>query len=395
MSSTTKAFLPYTNPSRIQKIDSLKVFKASHGCFLKDNLSESYLDLNAKNCGNVLLGYSDHDLINALTQQASILPYHSIHQWSLSEPLIDFMNFFNLANNQPNNGFFFANSGSEANESAIFLANSFWKIKGHKNKKICLSLQNGFSGSTIFLKEQLVQIHRKNDKLFGQELINELKSTISRIGADKISCLIIEPIQHHGAGATGDIEFFDRLKEILNENQILLILDEVVTGFGRCGSISYSQSLNFKYDIITFGKSSTSGYFPFSFAWIKDSIYLELLNFNSVFEFGYTNSGHPIGCALARIVAEKVSQPSFKVSTNEKGEILSKILTHGIPEVKSVKFYNLYGYLFFEDTVIAAEVKRRLFKRNILVTHYKNYITVSPPAIIDQNEFNYLMDNLR
>jgi putrescine---pyruvate transaminase len=219
--------------------------------------------------------------------------------------------------------FFFASSGSEANESAVKMARHYWRLQGKPEKRITIARRDSYHGATIFATsltgqaifhnqfglplEPLVRHAgstnwhqhgngKSNDEFF-QNLVHSLEAQIKEIGPERIAALIGEPIQtgmHIPTSA-----YWQGIRALCDKYEILLIADEVVSGFGKSGRMFAFEHYGFEPDLFTIAKGITSGYFPLSAVALGSKVSDVIRSEDNLFAHVFTNSGHPVGAAVA------------------------------------------------------------------------------------------------
>lgn len=317
----------FTNPGEHERKGPV-IVERGRGIYLFDRHGRRYLDaMSSLWC--CTLGYDDRALIDAACRQLQRLPYsHTFRGRSspvsieLSERLADMAPF-------AASKVFFASSGSEANESAIKLAWNFHQANGQGSRRKILVHEGGYHGSTIFASAlsglpivsapeapriaDVVVVERphhsrnagpdEDEEAFAARLARRLEETIRREGPESIAALIAEPVMGVGGVIVPPRAYFENIVEVLTRFGILVIADEVICGFGRTGSMFGSETFNLTPDIMTVAKGISSAYFPISAVMVTDPVYRALRDGRGgrgrEFLHGFTNSGHPVGAAVA------------------------------------------------------------------------------------------------
>jgi len=222
----------------------------------------------------------------------------------------------------------FANSGSEANDTAFKLVRYYNNARDRPAKKKIIARQKGYHGVTMGAASLsgLAMMHRhfdlplpgvlrvsaphfygdglpgESEPAFVERLARELEDLIEREGADTIAAFIAEPVQGAGGVIIPPAGYFERIQAILKRHDILFLVDEVITGFGRLGQPFGSDVFGLKPDMITVAKMLTSAYVPMSALYVSEAIYQVVADASAeigTFGHGYTYSGHPLACAVA------------------------------------------------------------------------------------------------
>jgi beta-alanine--pyruvate transaminase len=330
------------------------------------------------------------------------------------------------------NHVFFGNSGSEAVESALKIALAYWREKGKEEKKIIIGRNRGYHGTNFggvsvggieknrsqfnkFLPDiyHLPDTHNINKNAFskgqpehGQDLALKLNDFINEHGAEKIAAVIVEPV----AGSTGVLippkGYLEKLKEICNQNDILLIFDEVITGFGRMGKAFASQFFNVIPDLICVAKGINSGTVPMGAVLVKDEIYDAFMHKDekSIDLFhGYTYSAHPLACAASLAAIELYKKEGLFERAMELSSYWEEAVhsLKGIRNVIDIRNLGLIGAIELEPI----KEKPTLRAYNVLCEAFNNQktllrvtgdiIALSPPLIIEKNEIDQLIENIK
>ena len=330
------------------------------------------------------------------------------------------------------NHVFFGNSGSEAVESALKIALSYWREKGKEQKRILIGRNRGYHGTNFggvsvggieknrtqfnkFLPEvyHLKDTHNleknaysKGQPEWGVELLDELNQMIQKHGSENIAAVIVEPV----AGSTGVLlppkNYLNKLKSICEKNEILLIFDEVITGFGRLGKPFASQYFNVTPDLICLAKGINSGTVPMGAVLVQDKVFEAFMNKDDktidLFH-GYTYSAHPLACAASLAALklyedENLFDRAYQLSKYWEEAVHSLKGTRNIIDIRNL---GLIGAIELEP--MDKKPTRRAY--NVLCEAFTNQktllrvtgdiIALSPPLIIEKNQIDQLIENLK
>ncbi|CAN7335081.1 aminotransferase [Rhizobium sp. LjRoot98] len=272
-------------------------------------------------------GHRRKELADVLYRQAMDLSYNS-PWYTMNEPSVTLS--ARLAAHAPGDlsHVFYTTGGSSAVETALRFMQFANNVKGRPDKKLIVSRQGGYHGSTYLSAslngrprdhdwmdsagEQVVKLtcpnpFRRPDGVseaeFCDVLVEEFRTVIEARGAEHIGAFIAEPVMASGGVIVPPESYLRRMRQLCTENDILFIADEVVTAFGRLGQVFASGDVfGIEPDMITFAKGVTSGYFPLGGVMISSRLFEELRRSNhpdAMFAHGLTYSSHPIGCAVA------------------------------------------------------------------------------------------------
>jgi putrescine---pyruvate transaminase len=341
---------------------------------------------------------------------------------------------------------FFTSGGAEANESAFKTARFYWKVQGKPDKVKVISRRYGYHGVTLQamsatgiraywnMFEPLVPGFVHIDTCFpyrfqgananetvGQAAARELEETILREGANTVAAFVGEPI--HGAGGViyPAEDYWPRVREICTRYNVLLIADEIITGFGRTGRWFGLEHWNVKPDLLSFGKGVTSGYLPLGGMMLTQEIKeaLESVEPANRWMHGYTYSGHPTCCVVAMRNIEIIEREGLLERSAKMGNLLLETLKAALGDHPNVgEFRGGKGLLaaveFVEDRptkrnfAIARKIGARLqteMKNRGVVTRSRaavgdhpapgDQVLFSPPLIITEQEIGRMVSVLR
>jgi 4-aminobutyrate--pyruvate transaminase len=291
-----------------------------------DRAGRSYLDATSGMfCTN--LGYTQPRLVQAAADQMAILPFYASYGHRTNDVALDLADTLAAIAPIPMGRIFFANSGSEAVDSAIKLAWYYHRCMRRTGRAKIISHQQGYHGATVAAGSAtgLDHIHLGFEMPLPQfvkiacpdprsaqaqttmnvtdQLIAKLEAVIAAEGPDTIAAFIGEPILGAGGIIIPPADYYHRVQRVLARHDILFIADEVITGFGRTGSMFATQEFALTPDIITLAKGLSSAYLPISAVMVgrrvSDAI-AESSTRLGEFAHGFTYSGHPVAAAVAR-----------------------------------------------------------------------------------------------
>ena len=316
------------------------------GIFLYDRLGKDYLDA-ASGAVTANIGHGVQEIKEAMIEQASQVSfvYRSQFTSEAAEHLADKIKTLTKGNLSYS---FFVNSGSEATETALKLAIQYWQEKNKPEKQKIISRWMSYHGITLGALSMSGHPIRRNrftsilesypsisppyyyrcpydldEYAYGQLCANELEATIRRLGANHIAAFIAEPIiGAAGAAIVPPNGYFQRIKQICEEHEILFIADEVMTGFGRTGKMLACEYWGIEPDIVTFGKGMSGGYTPIAAASMTDSVLDPILNGSKMIMGGHTLSANPLSCAISLAVLTYVEKHNLGERASETGEYL-------------------------------------------------------------------------
>ncbi|GLQ72846.1 aspartate aminotransferase family protein [Vibrio penaeicida] len=312
-----------------------RIIQSANGRYYTDDKGREIFDglSGLWTCG---LGHCHPRITEAISEQAAMLDYSPAFQFGHSKA-------FELAERiaslmpQDLNRVFFTGSGSESVDTALKIARAYWKKRGKASKTKLIGRAKGYHGvnyggisvggiganrslygeglASDHLSHTLLEENRFSKGLpaTGAALANELEEKVLLHGADNIAAVIVEPI----AGSAGVLPppkgYLSRLRDLCTKHDILLIFDEVITGFGRMGANSAAELFGVKPDLMTIAKQLTNGAIPMGAVVASQSIYdtfMETGGSEYLLELphGYTYSAHPIACAAALATLDVIEQ---------------------------------------------------------------------------------------
>lgn len=418
---------PFTANTELEK-KGVRVITKARGCVLTDSEGNELLDAMAGLwCVNI--GYGRDELAEAAARQMKELPYYNTFFQTTHVPAVALA--AKLAELAPGalNQCFFAGSGSEANDTNIRLARHYWSAKGQPSKVKIISRTNAYHGSAMgsaslggmaAMHSQgglpIADIHHidqphwwaeggdTSPEEFGLERARQLEKEIEKHGADKVAAFIAEPIQGAGGVIVAPDSYWPEIQRICREHDILLIADEVITGFGRTGNWFASQSMDLSPDIMTIAKGLSSGYAPIGGSMVADHV-AEVIGADE-FNHGYTYSGHPVSCAVAlenlRIIEEE-GMIDAVAATNAPALAAGLDTLADHPLVGDVVHSGMLGALQLtpdkdaraafagEKGTIGLIAREFCFQNGLVMRHVGDRMIVSPPLIFGPRETDELV----
>jgi adenosylmethionine-8-amino-7-oxononanoate aminotransferase len=294
---------------------TVPVLDHGEGCYVWDTDGKRYLDgLSALFCLQV--GYGRQEMVEASSAQMAKLPFST--NWSYAnQPSIDLAH--ELAARFPGdlNRLFFVNSGSEAVESALKLAQQYHRLNGEPSRVKVISRMYAYHGTTLgalgvtglaglrepFEPLRPVHLYAPNTNAYRpqhEDPAQAIEDLIVEAGPENVSLVIAEPVQNAGGCFTPPDDYWPRLREICDRYGVLLATDEVITAFGRLGTWTGAERYGVVPDILTFAKGVTSAYAPLGGVAFRDHIAEAMqAERTTMFVHGATWGGHPVSCAVA------------------------------------------------------------------------------------------------
>jgi putrescine aminotransferase len=321
----------------------------------------------------------------------------------------------------------FANSGSEANETALKLIRAYHKLRGQPQRTKILSREWAYHGVTLattsmtglpgcykpfdlplpgFIHVPGPNAYAANREsepaAYGQWCLEETERIIQREGPETIAALFAEPIQGAGGVIVPPEGYLRGLRELARRYEILFVADEVITAFGRLGDWFASTLWDLQPDFLSLAKGLTSGYLPLGASVVREEI-AEVLIHGGYLAHGYTYSGHPASCAAALANLAFIEEHGLIARTREEiGPYFQQKLRAfaGHPAVGEVRGYGLIGALellpregkaaLTPTTMLGVKGARLVREEGVIVRGIRDLIAMSPPLIVSREEIDIL-----
>ena len=316
----------FTNLATHAQTDPLVIVRGD-GIFVEDDRGRRYLEaMSGLWCAS--LGFSNQRLADAGSKALHGLPYYHTFNGRSNPAAIALAAKLLALAPVPMSKVFFANSGSEANDSAVKLVWYYHNAIGKPAKKKIIARQNAYHGVTVAAASLtgLLPAHRdfdlpiervlhvdcphhyryaeagESEEAFSTRLAAALEQRIVEEGPDTVGAFIAEPVMGAGGVLVPPAGYFEKIQRVLAKYDVLLIADEVICGFGRTGEMFGSTTFGLKPDILTSAKALSSGYVPISAVMVNEKVHAAIAaNSGKIgtFGHGFTYSGHPVACAIA------------------------------------------------------------------------------------------------
>ncbi len=419
---------PFTDHKALHEKRSRIITRAA-GAYIFDADGNKILDgMSGLWCVNA--GYGQQSLIDAATRQLRELPYYNNFFQCAHPPSIELAALLQEVSPPQINRVFFAGSGSESNDTVVRMVRTYWDLMGQPERHTIISRKNAYHGSTVAAASLggMKPMHRQSglpipgiehidqpywfgsDRSlspdeFGLVAARALEEKINEIGADKVAAFIGEPVQGAGGVIIPPDTYWPEIQRICDEYGILLISDEVITGFGRLGKWFGADYYGTRPDLMPFAKGVTSGYLPLGGVLVGDRVADVMIDKGGEFFHGYTYSGHPVACAVAianiRLIQEQGLVGRVR---NDIGPYLQerwqKLGEH--PIVGETRMVGLMGALElvaskdtlarFPEKAGAGTVCRDIFVENGLVLRaVGDTMVCAPPLVLTHEEADELV----
>jgi putrescine aminotransferase len=423
---------PFTDQKALEK-KGVRVITRADGAYVWDSDGNRILDgMAGLWCVNV--GYGRQELVDAAVRQMQELPYYNTFFQTATPSQIELGQVLSEVTPPGLDHFFFANSGSEANDTVIRIARHYWYLQGKPKKRIFIGRTMAYHGSTLaavslggmphmhaldkVLLPEFAHIPHPHWYTLGGDMSREefglasaraLEEKILELGPDNVAAFIGEPVQGAGGVIDPPSTYWPEIQRICRKYDILLVTDEVICGFGRTGQWFGSQTYGIEPDLMPMAKGLSSGYLPISAVAMNARVF-EAVKEGGVLAHGYTYSGHPASCAVAvanirlmqreRLV-ERVREdiaPYFRSRLQELadqhpmvGELRGVGLLAGLQLVKD----KARRVIFTTEDDAANKCRDLCLEHNLIVRAVGQALVLSPPLIITRAQVDELVAKLR
>jgi len=428
---------PFSDTAALNK-EGVRIITRGRGVYLWDSDGKKIIDGMA-GLWCVQVGYGNEELAEAGYEALKTLPYYN-HFFKTSNPwTIELAAKLAALLPAGHDHVLFANSGSEANDTALKLIRYFWNREGRLEKKIHLSRDYSYHGVTFAAASLsgLTPMHPQWDlplpgfekiptpywygakaagygdiepDAFGLLIAEKLETKILELGADRVASFSAEPIQGAGGVIFPPATYWHEVQRICAKYDVLLHLDEVVTGFGRTGEWFGAQTYRIAPDIMTMAKGLSSGYQPISAISLGTRMAATILSANEELVHGYTYSGHPVASAVALKNLEVIERERLvpRVKT-EIGPYLQRRLRETFldhPIVGEVRCVGLLAAVelvrdkkerkFFADSgTIGTHCRNYCFNDGLICRAIRDTMVLAPPLVIRENEIDEIVAKLK
>jgi len=424
----------YTHPKTLSD-EGPHILTKGDGIHVYDETGRKFIEgMSGLWCAS--LGFSEKEIINTITDQLNKLPFYHSFAGKTADPAIRLAEHLIKISPVPMSKVFFANSGSEANDTAIKMIWYYNLARGLPEKRKIISRRKGYHGVTLaaasltglpyaqngfslpldfvhhtmapdFFNESLKD---EDEVSFSDRLSNELEKLIIKEGPETIAAFFAEPVMGAGGVIIPPEKYFPKIQKVLKKYEILMVADEVICGFGRTGNMWGSETFNIKPDILTAAKALSSAYLPISAVILSEEVYQPIkdqANELGIFGHGYTYSAHPV-CAAAAL---KTQQLMFERDIIGNVRNQSKLFNERINKIKSNNWFisnsrsvGLIGAVEFGyegskkfdiKEKIAAKCAKIIQEYGVILRALPgDIIGFCPPLIINQSQLNEMFDKI-
>ena len=414
---------------------------SGQGIFILDADGKRYLDASggaAVSC----LGHSDTDVVEAIKAQLDQLPFAHTGFFT-TEPAEELADFLIDAAPQGMGAVYFLSGGSEAVETALKMSRQYFIETGEPERTRFIARRQSYHGNTLGAlsiggnvwrrepyKDLLMNVGHiapcyayreqqstESEEEYGIRVANELEAEILATGPEKVAGFIAETVGGATAGVLPPVTgYFRRIREICDQYGVLLILDEVMCGMGRTGTLFACEQDGIAPDLLTCAKGLGAGYQPIGATLVSQKIYDAFCQGSGVFMHGHTYMGHPVACAGALAVQKKIRDGDLLANVSRQGKRLVELLHERFGNHANIGDIRGRG-LFIGVELVAERTTKKPFERTLNIhARIKNrsmeeglicypsggtadgqsgdHILLAPPFIITDDELGELVDRL-
>jgi adenosylmethionine-8-amino-7-oxononanoate aminotransferase len=411
-----------------------RLWVKGEGAWITDATGRRYLD-GLSGLWNVNIGHGRRELADAAQRQMATLAFHSAYAGGTNEPAIALAERLSAIAYPSINTFFFTSGGAESTETSFKTARFYWKALGKPEKTKVISRHRAYHGLTLAamsatglpvfwpMFEPRVPgfshidapdpyrfVNPDPSVSLGVAMANRLEEAILREGPDTVSAFIAEPVQGAGGVIVPPPDYFRRIREICDHYEVLLIADDVITGFGRTGRWFGLEHYGIEPDIMQFAKGITSGYVPLGGIGVSDKV-RDVMNGVSParrWMHAFTYSGHPTCCAVALANLDVFEREGLVARARTAGERLLSRLRElesmdGVGHVRGLGLMaavevvadKATKQLHAPELGVTAKLTGAMLARGLYTRVVLDCICIAPPLITSDADIDHLVDVVR
>jgi len=421
--------------------DAYPVAVRGEGAYLIDRDGKRYLDASggaAVSC----LGHSDAAVVKAIQDQLAKLPFAHTSFFT-NEPMEALADALIARAPAPLEKVYFVSGGSEAIEAALKLARQYFVEKGEPQRRYLIGRRQSYHGNTLGalavggnagrrqqFEPLLVEARHvspcyayrgrlagESDAAYGERLAAELEAQIGKLGGDRVIAFVAETVVGATLGAVPPVSgYFKRVREVCDRHGILLILDEVMCGMGRCGTWYAFEQEGVVPDLVAVAKGLGAGYQPIGATLVAKHVYEAIVSGSGFFQHGHTYLGHAAACAGALAVQRRLHEGGLLARVAPLGERLERKLREAFgehPHVGDIRGLGLFwGIELVADRAskrpfdpklrVHAEIKKEALRAGLMCYPMGgtldgvqgDHILLAPPFILEEAQIGELVTKL-
>ena len=420
-------WMPYTGNRQFKQ--DPRIITGADGVWFTDSDGRKVLDGHS-GLWTSGLGHARPEITKAVSEQVATLDFCPPFQFGHPKA---FELATKIASLMPEglNHVFFTNSGSESADTSLKMARAYWQLKGETKKTRFIGRQKGYHGVNFggvavggipankhLFGEVLETDHLSHTMLpdnvysrgmpeTGAHLAQELERFVELYGAETIAAVIVEPMGGSAGVLPPPTGYLKRLRELCDKHRILLIFDEVITGFGRCGAMTGSDAFGVVPDILNVAKQLTNGVIPMGAVIASSEIhntFMETAGPDYLLEFahGYTYSAHPVACAAGLAALDVLVDEQLPQRVAQEAPYFEDLLHEQLSEkpfVTDVRNYGFAGAITLEaagDEPLKRpfELAMAMWEQGVLVRYGGDTIQMAPHFVMQRPELEQLVGTL-
>jgi adenosylmethionine-8-amino-7-oxononanoate aminotransferase len=410
-----------------------RIWVLGHGAVLRDAEGRQYIDA-LSGLWNVDVGHGRRELAEAAARQMEQLAYVSGYAGNTNLPAIELAERLQRLTYRNIEAFFFTSGGAEANETAFKTARFYWKRAGRPHKSKIISRRLAYHGTTLAAMSAtgmdwywpmfeprvpgFVQIESpypywfqttRRDVTPGVAAADLLEEAILREGPETVAAFIAEPVQGSGGVIVPPDDYFPRIRAICDRYDVLLVADEVITGFGRTGRWFGLEHWGIQPDIVTFAKGITSGYFPLGGTGVRGDIADSIRSGAGATKWNhaFTYSAHPTACAVALANLDIIEREGLVQRAAQLGQTFLKRLetlrslahvgeTRGLGLMAAVELVESKQppKRFDPAQAVGSRVLAEMAQRGVVTRCVGDVILLAPPPICTQLQLDRIVQTI-
>lgn len=410
-----------------------RVITRAEGVYLYDSEGKRLIDGMA-GLWCVQVGYGREELAEAGYKALKELPYYNAFFQTTTPYVAELSEKLAEVTPKGIDRFFFANSGSEGNDSAVKAIRYFWNLEGKPNKKIFIARKKAYHGVTMAAASLsgLTSMHPQADlplpgfvhvecpdwfaeggdmtpEEYGLKTAKSLEDKILELGAENVAAFVAEPVQGAGGLIIPPKGYWEEIQRICRKYDILLHVDEVICGFGRTGQWFGSDTFGIEPDMINMAKGLSSGYQPIAALGFGERVGNTLFNSPQEWSHGFTYSGHPVCAAVALANLDLIQREKLvEKAGGETGTYFQKKLAElaDHPLVGETRGVGMLGAIelvkdkatrtkFPDDANVGGQCRNHCFREGLIMRAIGDTMVLSPPLVISKGEIDELFELAR
>ena len=420
-------WMPYTGNRQFK--EDPRIITSAEGVWYTDDKGRKVLDGHS-GLWTSGLGHGRKEISAAVSKQINTLDFAPPFQFG-HPPAFELADRIKGLMPEDLDYVFFTNSGSESADTSLKMARAYWRLMGQPTKTRFVGRMKGYHGVNFggisvggiaanrkFFGQGVEADHLRHTMLpqnrfcrgmpqDGAELADELNEMIALHDASTIAAVIVEPMAGSAGVIPPPVGYLQKLRDICDANDILLIFDEVITGFGRCGAMTGADAFGVVPDILNVAKQITNGAIPMGAVIARAGIYDTFMahggpDYALEFAHGYTYSAHPVACAAGLAALDVLTGEALPQRVADEAPFFEALLHDALsdkPHVSDVRNYGFAGAITLEPYPGEPlrrpfEVAMKMWERGFLVRYGGDTIQLAPMFVMERPEMESLVGAL-